>query len=368
MKNSWLAGFLVAVVVVHSTQARAAASDEPSLVVHEWGTLTSKHFDNGIQSGGMNVIEPTEALPDFVHRIKDDVLRSLDKSGRPADANQSVTMRLETPVLYFYPSQSFDLDQSITVSAEFRGGLLNEFYPDADTTYEGIRFHQSKGAERAETSYLTDQTVGTLRWWDLSLGGSWPWPKTEAPQWVAPRQVNAADVRARNGESERYLFYRGVARLPSLLRTRHDVQTRQVTLLHPEDPPEGPVVVPKLWFVRVGPKGGLAFDEMGSLTLTADTEGVLTKASAGFPDHALKAENVGRFRSSLRDALIANGLFADEAEAMLNTWERAYFRSQGTRIMFIVPTAWLDRYLPLTVSVPAEIVRVYIGRIDLDGI
>ena len=127
------------------------------------------------------------------------------------------------------------------------------------------------------------------------------------------------------------------------------------------------MVVPKVWFVRVGPNGGLAFDEMGSLTLTTDPEGILTKASADFPDHALKVENVARFRSTLRDALIANGLFADEAEAMLNTWEHAYFQSQGTRIMFIVPKVWVDRHLPLTVSVPAEIVRVYIGRVDLDG-
>ena len=36
--------------------------------------------------------------------------------------------------------------------------------------------------------------------------------------------------------------------------------------------------------------------------------------------------------------------------------------------MFIVPRAWVDAHLPLTISVPAEIARVFIGRIDLYGI
>ena len=70
----------------------------------------------------------------------------------------------------------------------------------------------------------------------------------------------------------------------------------------------------------------------------------------------------------MQGALIANGLFHDEAEAMLNTWQPAYFQHEGTRLMFIVPRAWVDAHLPLSISVPAEIVRVFIGRIDLYGI
>ncbi len=175
-------------------------------MIHEWGTITSQHYNNGFVAGGMNVIEATEAVPDFVHRIKDDVLRDVDKGLHPTNRNESVTMRLETPVLYFHPSASFDQTQPVNVSVEFRGGLLNEFYPDANTSYEGIRFHQSKGAERAETTELSERTVGKLQWWNLSLGGPWPGPKTDHVQWTAPRQVQAVDVRAHNGESERYLF------------------------------------------------------------------------------------------------------------------------------------------------------------------
>jgi len=348
-------------------QAQTLAQDEPSLVVHEWGTITSQHHNNGLVAGGMNVIETNEVVPDFVHRIKDDVLRDVDKNPR-ADANHSVTMRLETPVMYFHPSASFDQTQPINVSVEFHGGLLNEFYPDAETSYEGIKFYQSKGAERAERTELTEQTVGTLQWWNLSLGGPWPGPQTHAVQWTAPRQVQAVDLRAHNGESERYLFYRGVAHLHSLLRTKHDIQTRHVTVLSPTDSSVGALTLPSVWLVRVGSNGRLAFKEVGALTLTADPEAVLAEVSADFPEQALSGEHVGRLRASLREALVANGLFPDEADAMLNTWQHAYFQREGTRLMFIVPRAWVDAHLPLTISVPAEIVRVFIGRIDLSGI
>ncbi len=146
------------------------------------------------------------------------------------------------------------------------------------------------------------------------------------------------------------------------------MQTRQVTLLSPTDSSGAGLTLPSVWLVRVGPNGRLAFKELGALTLTADPEAVLAEVSADFPDQTLSAENVGRLRGSLREALVANGLFPDEAEAMLNTWQHAYFQREGTRLMFIVPRAWVDAHLPLTISAPAEIVRVFIGRIDLYGI
>jgi hypothetical protein len=42
-----------------------------------------------------------------------------------------VTLRLETPVLYFYPQRGFALEQSIDVRVRFNGGWLTEFYPAA---------------------------------------------------------------------------------------------------------------------------------------------------------------------------------------------------------------------------------------------
>jgi len=59
------------------------------------------------------------------------------------------------------------------------------------------------------------------------------------------------------------------------------------------------------------------------------------------------------------------GLFDDEASALLRTWELSYFKSAGLRLFFLVPPPWVNHYLPLQISVPAETKRVMIGRIEL---
>src|SRR5262249_27238111 len=70
-------------------------------------------------------------------------------------------------------------------------------------------------------------------------------------------------------------------------------------------------------------------------------------------------------RAELKQSLRNEGLFDDEAEAMLNTWQRSYFQGVGQRVFFIVPRKWTDRALPLKFSVPVEVTRAMIGRIEL---
>jgi hypothetical protein len=67
----------------------------------------------------------------------------------------------------------------------------------------------------------------------------------------------------------------------------------------------------------------------------------------------------------MHKTLTIDGLYDDEATALLSTWERAYFKSPGLRLFYVVPRQWTDDRLPLTVSVPARINRVMIGRIEL---
>ena len=67
----------------------------------------------------------------------------------------------------------------------------------------------------------------------------------------------------------------------------------------------------------------------------------------------------------MRSALIEDGLFADEADALLNTWELSYFKSWGLRLFFLVPRAWTDYRLPIEISVPSDLTRVMVGRIEL---
>ena len=157
---------------------------------------------------------------------------------------------------------------------------------------------------------------------------------------------------------------RGVAALESPLQTR--VTRGHVQLAAPRHLAwlEAPsLVLPGLWLVEVREGGGVAFREHGAITLHQNALGKdvarLRRFAAGdFGD-------VRALRLSLKTALIKEGLYADEAEAMLNTWKHSYFEKPGLRVFYVVPRAWTDHYLPLTFSVPARVQRVIIGRIDL---
>ena len=86
---------------------------------------------------------------------------------------------------------------------------------------------------------------------------------------------------------------------------------------------------------------------------------------AQFSESEYSRDNLPRIRQRLREALVRDGLFADEADGLLNTWEVSYFRRPGLRMFFMVPKPWTDAHLPLRVSAPATIERAMVGRIEL---
>ncbi len=64
--------------------------------------------------------------------------------------------------------------------------------------------------------------------------------------------------------------------------------------------------------------------------------------------------------------LEAQGLFADEARAMVRAWARSWFASPGTRVLWLVPRERVDALLPLTlVPAPASLVRTFVGRLEV---
>src|SRR5947207_9196434 len=96
--------------------AAPSFATDTRLVIHEWGTFTSLQDENGYAVGGINSDE--ERLPPFVHDLISDAYK-LSKGGVPT-CFPSVTMRLETPVLYFHPAPGATLPP-LDVSAEFHG-------------------------------------------------------------------------------------------------------------------------------------------------------------------------------------------------------------------------------------------------------
>src|SRR5262249_43950943 len=61
--------------------------------------------------------------------------------------------------------------------------------------------------------------------------------------------------------------------------------------------------------------------------------------------------------------LIETGLYPKEARVMVNTWSRSYFQSEGVRVLFVLPQAWTDAFIPMEIDPqPIQTVRVMVGR------
>jgi hypothetical protein len=95
------------------------------------------------------------------------------------------------------------------------------------------------------------------------------------------------------------------------------------------------------------------------------------RIDASFPDDEYSS-GLAALRRSLRNALAGDGLYEDEANALLNTWETSYFRRPGLRLFYLVPREWTERTLPLgihessQIGAPApEVRRVMVGRVEL---
>jgi len=335
--------WILPVVLLLMSPVLAAPGEEASpLIVHEWGTFTSLQDVDGRTIGGVNIDD--EKLPAFVHRLGQprpgeaplaiDIFSKSLYAGSP-----SVTMRLETPVIYFYPPSGEPM--TLDVTATFNGGLLSEFYPDGETTLDG------KPSRRSPES-INGKTRGSITWKDVRLNTRQAPPATDAHVWLAPRNVPAAASIQVGSEAEKYIFYRGVGHFDAPLTVRRSDGNR----------------------VSISPAAGFRSDAMWLADFRADGAAAFRRVdlgehSAAFADADYTADNVAKLRAAMKQSLVSAGLFDDEAEAMLETWKLSYFKSAGQRLFFMVPQNWTDDVLPLEFSRPVKVTRVMIGRIEL---
>lgn len=299
------------------------------LVVHEWGTFTVLQNEQGNAISGINIDD--EPVPSFVYRVGSLILspsmpRPASKVALPS-CHPDVVMRLETPVVYFYPPN--DKEAEVDVEVDFPSGWISEYYPNATVSTPGL----SEGHIRREE-------MGQIAWRGLKVGGNAAGPSTDSHVWKTPREVDSASVQTPQGEVERYLFYRGVANLEAPVRVSREGDVLKMT---------GETRVG--WLADFRGDGTVAFVRAGA------------EMPANFTGYSKK--NLAALRVEMRGELIAEGLFPKEAEAMLATWENSYFQSRGLRLFYMVPREWTDRHLPLRVSGVTQITRAMIGRIEL---
>ena len=321
--------------------ALTAASIHPAssngLTVHEWGTFTSVAGEDGATIE-WNTLGCSSDLPRFVN----------DYGYRGFKWRLQGTVRMETPVMYFYSSR--ELDAHVTVS--FPKGLITEWYPQAD--YQVFQKSRVDGSmHRLESNLIGIDTSlrtlnGAMEWRDIKVqpntSPAFPIEK-DASRYYAARETDAAPLGV-GDQHEKFLVYRGVGRFPVPLSASVS--------------PDGKIVVenrglnPVPNVILFENRGG----RMGYRNAGAVSGGVML-------DSPELDSSLPVLRQELQSALVAQGLFPKEARAMLETWRDSWFE-EGSRLIYILPTAAVDGILPLQVEPAASgIVRVFVGRIEL---
>src|SRR5260370_16327230 len=183
----------------------------PDLTVHEWGTFTAIAGKDGRAVEWAPLTGSTD-LPRFVEHLSD----ANFKSGLRG------TIRMETPVLYFYSPR----DVSVSAKVAFSRGLITEWYPHAD------RVQPSGVVRNANLSQL--QTDGSIMWDGVAvspnLRAGFP-REVSANSYYAARETSSAPLRVKSNageQQEKFLFYRGVSDSPLPLSAKLDTDSKFV--------------------------------------------------------------------------------------------------------------------------------------------
>jgi len=308
------------------------------LAAHEWGTFTTVAGEDGRAIEWLPLSGPTD-LPCFVEHFQNSntvkILPTEDARLIDYETARSRLwgkVRMETPVLYFYGAR----ETAMHVRVRFPRGLITEWYPHATPSRLGV----------TATALRHPQFSSELDWSGVTLAANAAFP-TEAGKshYYAARATDALPLRV-GSQSEKFLFYRGVANFDVPLSARAvaggAVELRNL----------GSEIIPNV----------VVFERSGSsigYRIGGPLRGTMTLAS---PSRTATVESL---HAALEKMLIDAGLYPREASAMLETWRDSWFED-GTRVFYIIPRTSVDTILPLTITpAPADIQRVFVGRMEL---
>lgn len=299
------------------------------LVVHEWGTFTTIA---GVDGGSIDWRPLTghADLPTFVY-TRSRWPQGIRNQNRFRKQQIRTRVRMETPVIYFYTP----LERKVSVKVGFPEGTITEWYPRARSIQGGIDWGTFLIQPNARVPLLREK------------GESHYYPARNVD--AAPIRVCAVGAKP-NYEYEKFLFYRGVGKFDAHLPlvARADGNDRVVV--------RNRGAAPIATVIR--------FERKGEQVRYSVTAGLAASAGeVSLPQGKPRA--LGSLLADLQRALVAQGLYAKEATAMIDTWKDHWF-TEGSRVFYVVPRPTTDAILPLTITPkPDETVRVMVGRIEL---
>ena len=305
--------------------------------VHEWGTFTSIAGANGQALEWQPFGGPSD-LPCFVHRFQVGF-----------KANLAGKVRMETPVIYFYAPHSMTASVHVT----FPNGYITEWYPKA----KQVARHLGSGSmfdypnmpkQDPHTREARKGEPDSIEWPQVKIDPQaepkYPF-QFESSHYYAARSTDSAPLAA-GGETEKFLFYRGVGEF------------------------QPPIAVEIVAGDRLRVRN-LAKDALPAAIVFQNTSGKIRYRSLGALNGEVTTEipktdaDLAALKYDLENILTMQGLFPREAHAMVETWGDSWFE-EGARVFYILPASEVESILPLQIEPrPDRIARVFVGRVEV---
>ncbi|MBK7883720.1 MAG: hypothetical protein IPJ81_07915 [Chitinophagaceae bacterium] len=183
------AAFVLISLVILKSNSKPAQSD---LTVHEWGTFTTLHDSKGNQLSGVYLEE--EGLPRFVHSLSPQYPSV--KGGKGFTTPENVTVKMETPVIYFYSPKAINA----SVKVDFPQGAIGQWYPEIDKG--------KKERNNYSNRFNFKESLNDWVKWDVKVlepNSNETLPVTEMNTWLTPRATDANIIQY-GKETEKYIF------------------------------------------------------------------------------------------------------------------------------------------------------------------
>lgn len=360
---------IAGVALVGAEEAVPAANPkvqpEVAMTVHEWGTFTVLQGSDGGPVEWYQAPKDVVDLPAFVRKAG-----ALSKSG-PLIGRDLV--RMETPVLYFYPEGDQAIE--ITVSASLKDGRITEIFPPAylsspkKTVWQGTLFPPD--SPELKKVPAADGPRGRHYAAARAVPDAWLFQGKEHPMalemYEIMRKVDPKHhLLPAVAPIDHFIFYRGAGNPKRFgISVRQDLKEPNKYIIHNADQ----ATVPKLFALRVrdGKSSWFALSDLATAKYDRAAKGMVNTQSVIFPEpEQAVSEVAGELRVAMIATLIDEGLTPDEAAAMVATWDDLWFTEPGTRVLAVLPQSVADAMVPLEIEPkPSKIERVFVARLEL---
>jgi hypothetical protein len=340
--------------------SRGAYDPKDGFVVHEWGTFTSVVGTDGLLLPGLHHEE--EDLPGFV---ADRVAAGRETPG--------TVQKMETPVTYFYAPAPMRASASV----RFPSGYFTQWFPwvqrfspvlyyptsgDPETPVDPWLMTNVSMPDWCVEKYAGPMKDGLLDWGEFDVltrdakmplaspvgDGHYRFARN-----VASNPLRITAPRDLGEQYEQFLFYRGLGNFVLPLTSRFE-NGKAVLSNSLSSKTLGGLVLMNVT------SEGAGFVELGDLSALSELRSPVPAATQRHEDFVVS------LKAKLRARLEADGLYADEAQAMVDTWEQSYFLTPGVRLLYLLPQSETEALLPLTISPkPRATLRTMVIRVEL---